>query len=51
VLYTGKPENDNATRLSKTNKNKEKPTKQGGFTNKNLFFLVRFCFYLFLKDA
>jgi len=51
VLYEGIPGNDNALRLSKTNKNKEKPTKQGGFTNKNLFFLVRFCFYLFLKDA
>jgi len=45
------PENDNAMRLSKTNKNKEKPTKQKGFTNKNLFFPVRFGFYWFLNDA
>ena len=35
-------------------KNKEKPRKTNknrGFTNKNLFFLVCFCFYLFLKGA
>jgi len=32
----------------KTKKNQQ---NKGGFTNKNLFFLVRFCFYLFLKDA
>ena len=35
-------------------KNKEKPRKTNknrGITNKNLFFLVCFCFYLFLKGA
>ena len=35
-------------------KNKEKPRKTNknrGFTNKNMFFLVSFCFYLFLKGA
>ena len=35
-------------------KNKEKPRKTNknrGITNKNLFFLVCFCFYLFLKSA
>ncbi len=35
-------------------KNKEKPRKTNknrGFTNKNLFFLVCFCFYWFLNSA
>jgi len=43
--------NDNALRLLKTNKNKENQQKQGGFTNKNLFFLVCIGFYWFLNDA
>ena len=62
VLYAEILGNDSALRLiayplrppifnSKTNKYKEKPTKQGGFTNKKPVFLVRIGFYWFLNDA